>query len=271
VKRRAFTLIELLVVVSIIALLIAMLLPSLNQARERAKLVKCQANLHAIGFALHTYGAQNNDLTPQSLEYQYPSPLDVAGQVTINDRHRGWFAPSLNYLLMTWPEALYIDGVIATGPGNKGGRINNNASWHYPICWERIFTCPSHSKSVQPRGDGPADWGYGMAWQASSNFVNDPAGSGGPWYSRIKNFIPHHIVAAEGWTPMARAGGYPDPASSDYGVYQRHKQGTSMGANYLFADNHVEWSDKFGHYPSPWAKNPPTSAMRAPKDVWIQP
>lgn len=49
--RSAFTLIELLVVVAIISLLLAILLPSLNAAREQAKLAKCLANMRSIGQA----------------------------------------------------------------------------------------------------------------------------------------------------------------------------------------------------------------------------
>ena len=62
--RRAFTLLELLVVVGIIALLIAVLLPSLNRARENANRSKCGTNLHAIGRALTLYAASESDMFP---------------------------------------------------------------------------------------------------------------------------------------------------------------------------------------------------------------
>ncbi|UCG17661.1 MAG: DUF1559 domain-containing protein [Phycisphaerales bacterium] len=54
-RRHAFTLIELLVVVSIIALLVSVLLPSMKEAREQAKRVSCQANLRQINSALFAY------------------------------------------------------------------------------------------------------------------------------------------------------------------------------------------------------------------------
>ncbi|HUO08107.1 MAG TPA: type II secretion system protein [Phycisphaerae bacterium] len=57
---RAFTLIELLVVVSIIALLMAILLPSLGKARERARTTRCLANMKGMQFASFLYSQEND-------------------------------------------------------------------------------------------------------------------------------------------------------------------------------------------------------------------
>jgi prepilin-type N-terminal cleavage/methylation domain-containing protein/prepilin-type processing-associated H-X9-DG protein len=65
-KKTGFTLVELLVVIGIIALLISILLPSLNKARETANRVKCQSNLSQIGKALLLYSNENKGAFPRA-------------------------------------------------------------------------------------------------------------------------------------------------------------------------------------------------------------
>lgn len=64
-SKKAFTLIELLVVVAIIALLIAILLPSLARAREMARRSMCASNLRQIGLAMIQYAQTNNESFPK--------------------------------------------------------------------------------------------------------------------------------------------------------------------------------------------------------------
>ncbi|HUA65229.1 MAG TPA: prepilin-type N-terminal cleavage/methylation domain-containing protein, partial [Alphaproteobacteria bacterium] len=69
-KKNAFTLIELLVVIAIIAILAAMLLPVLSNAKKRAQTVACLNNLKQLDLAWHLYADENNDfLVPNNSVY----------------------------------------------------------------------------------------------------------------------------------------------------------------------------------------------------------
>ncbi|MAE63444.1 MAG: hypothetical protein CMJ18_04160 [Phycisphaeraceae bacterium] len=99
--RAAFTLIELLVVISIIALLIAMLMPGIKRAREAARAVECMSNLRSLGVAHQVYADESNGkligdntladwpLMANPL-FGYSYNVDAQGRVTQGDHHAGF-------------------------------------------------------------------------------------------------------------------------------------------------------------------------------------
>ncbi len=93
VRRRGFTLVELLVVIAIIGVMVGLLLPAVQAAREAARRMQCGNNLKQIGLALHNYESTYRQMPPSRIEIDAPWRF-----------HAGWQVMSLPFLEQT---ALY--------------------------------------------------------------------------------------------------------------------------------------------------------------------
>ena len=95
-RKRAFTLMELLVVISIIALLMAIMLPALGEAREAARRTLCANNLKTIWTATNMYAAEWND----NITLRHPGEEVIDKAINLN---RFWMARYYKYIGDTTP------------------------------------------------------------------------------------------------------------------------------------------------------------------------
>ncbi len=148
-RRAGFTLIELLVVIAIIAILVSLLLPAVQQAREAARKAQCQNNLKQLGLAMHNYHAQHKvfpsagagrdtNVTP------FPSLLPFLDEGALWERlsnpltanGNSWVAfgavhDDTNYPV--WDAQLNV--LLCPSDGAAEPSLNDFGETNYAICW----------------------------------------------------------------------------------------------------------------------------------------
>ncbi|MEO0475499.1 MAG: type II secretion system protein [Planctomycetota bacterium] len=134
--RKAFTLIELLVVISIIALLVAILLPALGRARQSAIDTQCLAQIKQLNLGWHTYPADNQGrlMSSETTNYQYQGS-EVKRLGKLGDR---------------W--------IYTPGSGNSPESIRRGALYEYMNDDLNVYMCPSDD--TEREYNRPKHWSY---------------------------------------------------------------------------------------------------------------
>ncbi|QDT14757.1 DUF1559 family PulG-like putative transporter [Alienimonas californiensis] len=160
--RSGFTLIELLVVIAIIAILVSLLLPAVQQAREAARRSQCQNNLKQLGLAMHNYHSTYKVFPAGKGGTQVTVGSDISTQS--NQGWAGYLIPLLPYMDQTalWNQIsrpLDTNGDGTPDYAAGGPKVDNDS---YPPWKNQIATLLCPTDGAQPTG--VADTNYAANW-----------------------------------------------------------------------------------------------------------
>jgi prepilin-type N-terminal cleavage/methylation domain-containing protein len=158
---KGFTLVELLVVITIIGILIALLLPAVQAAREAARRMQCANNLKQIGLAMHLHCEAKG--TFPTGHYFY---INASGQ---GENTKGTSATWITYLLHYVEGGNVFDAIdwASSGSGSNFGNASaTNANGRVAMTRLPVFQCPSNDivelwNDIFARGTYAANNGFG--------------------------------------------------------------------------------------------------------------
>jgi len=156
-RRRGFTLIELLVVIAIIGVLIALLLPAVQMAREAARRAQCSNNLKQLGLAVQTYAGENNSTLP---------PCGACGAPQTH---------SIKVRLLPFLEQGILFNSVNFDVESIWGTVGQSSNATVTTTKLAFFNCPSDGNP----GNVSTFWGNppGLEWSAAaggtSNYTNN--------------------------------------------------------------------------------------------------
>ena len=220
-RIHAFTLIEVLVVISIIALLVAILLPALNGARIQAKLVSCLSNNRQLGLGMQMYIADSQGIIPPARDPNTGGPGDPA-RITWRERIEPYLAGREGFKC----------------PANAGSSSLTSADDQFP-------------RSYAANGASITNWSTypsPMYVFTPSEDIQSP--------SRMILFVES---GGEGATPLMNHP-YPANLTLQYDTDRIRRcffLHENMLTTYTFADGHAQWYRPIetGEYVNMWTMN----------------
>lgn len=225
-KYNGFTLIELLVVISIIAILMAIMMPALSAARDQAKRTMCGSNSRSIGMACAQFGVDNDNWLPM-----YDGGRFTGSPFEGKYPHAGyWYVDIAPYLDYNNEFKDYLNRSVAGDPKNASVK-----GYDAP----KILSCPALSLKDT---NGVTSLAFGWNWRyAGYQYRSDYQGN---WWkprrsTQLKNASQGGILGENRWDVdyiYAWGGMSTSPGKYYYG--SRHRG----GSYYLCADGHLEFA-----------------------------